>query len=104
MASNNQKNKVVPMVKAWRAKPTKRILLNRETGLYLAQSGQWSPEETDAKDFPSVFQALEFCCQYQISDAHLIFKFNTGQVDIPLCEPSYQEPADANLDPDLVTT
>jgi hypothetical protein len=88
------------MVKAWQSEPTKRILYNRETGLYLADSGQWSPDEEDAKDFPSVFQALEFCCQNQLGDAQLIFKFDNGQVCIPLGDPAIQEPMAANLDQD----
>ncbi len=95
------------MVKVWYSEPTKRILYNRETGQYLTDSGQWSADEDDAKDFPSVFQALEFCCQCQLSDAELIFKFGNGpnQVCIPLSDcPGAQEPMAANIDQDWAMT
>ncbi len=74
------------MVKSWHPEPTKRVVYNQETGCYLDAKGRWTDDEDKAKDFPSVFQALEFCCQNQITDAELVFKFGDGdcEVSIPI--------------------
>ncbi len=82
------------MVKTWQAEPTKRLIYDSHTGRYLTSAGKWTDEEEDAKNFHSVFQALEFCCENQIDDAELVFKFgeNECQVSIPITDyPNGQE-------------
>ncbi len=76
------------MVKKWHPEPAKKLIYNSETGQYLTAHGDWTGDEKAAKDFPSVFQALEFCCQWQVSNAELIFKFEDGRYEasIPLAD------------------
>ncbi len=76
------------MVKAWRPEPVKKLIFNAQTGLYLTPNGQWTTDEEQAKDFPSIFQALEFCVQCNLTDAELIFKFGDGhyEASLPISE------------------
>ncbi len=70
------------MVKTWHPEPIKRLVLNRVTGQYLTETGQWTGQEENAKDFPSVFQALEFCAQCQLTDADLVLKLSGGDCEV----------------------
>ncbi len=81
------------MVKKWRPEPAKKLICNSCTGQYLTANGDWTGDEENAKDFPSVFQALEFCCQCQVTDAELIFKFEDGRYEasIPLSDCARQQ-------------
>lgn len=72
------------MVKFWCSKSIKRLVCNPHNGQYLTPAGQWTKDETQAKNFPSIFQALEFCCERQVNDAELVFKFQDGRSDVTL--------------------
>ena len=61
--------------------PIKRLVLHGVTGEYLTETGHWTGQVEEAKDFPSVFQALEFCCQCQLTDADLVLKLSGGNCE-----------------------
>ena len=63
-----------------------RILLQqKDTGLYLENSGVWSPSSREAKDFVSSTAAIEFCVTHRIhKGVHLVLKFDEHKYDIVL--------------------
>lgn len=62
-----------------------RILLQeKETGLYLKDVGNWTPEPTAAMDFLSSTRAIDFCVANKISGVQLVLKFEEQLHDIVL--------------------
>ena len=62
-----------------------RILLQQKnTGLYLKDSGVWIHSAADATDFLSSTKAIAFCATKKISGAQIVLKFDEQHYDIVL--------------------
>lgn len=83
--SKNLSHSLYPViVKSEQLKPTKRCLRQPESRRYLTPNGGWSPDIGQARDFPSIFQALEVCCREQMHSAELVFHFGDGRYELSL--------------------
>ena len=60
-----------------------RILLQqKETGLYFKDVGSWTINTSEAMDFLNSTAAIDFCVTNNISDVHLVLKFDEQKYDI----------------------
>ncbi len=60
-----------------------RILLQqKETGLYFKDVGSWTHNTSEAIDFLNSTAAIDFCVTNNISDVHLVLKFDEQKYDI----------------------
>jgi hypothetical protein len=62
-----------------------RILLqHKATGLYFKDIDGWSHSTSDAMDFLSSSEAIDFCVANKISNVQLVLKFEEQRYDIVL--------------------
>jgi len=60
-----------------------RILLQQKnTGLYLKDSGVWLHDAAEATDFLSSTKAIAYCAAHKISGVQLVLKFDEHHYDI----------------------
>jgi hypothetical protein len=62
----------------------KILLQQRESGLYLRELGDWTPDAGQAMDFLSSTRAIDFCAAHRIGDVQLVLKFEEQLYDIVL--------------------
>ncbi|TAL02870.1 MAG: hypothetical protein EPO07_06895 [Verrucomicrobia bacterium] len=62
----------------------KILLQQRESGLYLRELGDWTPDAGQAMDFLSSTRAIDFCATHRIGDVQLVLKFEEQSYDIVL--------------------
>jgi hypothetical protein len=57
-------------------------LQNKETGLYLQDTDNWSRISQEAMDFVSSTAAIDFCMGRKINNVHLVLKFEEQNYQI----------------------
>ena len=67
-----------------------RILLQQiESGFYYSETGGWSPDSAEARDFLNSTAAIDFCLAERISGIQLVLKFpeEKHEIVIPVLPP-----------------
>lgn len=62
------------------------VLQHRQTGSYFAAIGQWTPSSTEAFNFMSSTQAMEFCLDNSFEDVDVVLKFEKEKYEIVMQE------------------
>ena len=85
------------MVNAIRLNPVKQLLRNRQTGLFLAEGGDWTPDESHAATFKSLVEVLQASKQHQIEASDVLLKFAGERYDVclPLCSREADQACDS---------
>lgn len=75
----------------------KVLLQHKESGLYLKDVGFTTPSASDAMDFLSSTQAIEFCSAHKITGMQIVLRFDEQHYDIvlPMMAERYSTPARA---------
>jgi len=78
----------------------KVLLQHKETGLYLKEVGVTTADRSEAMDFLSSTQAIEFCSAHRIAGVQIVLRFDEQHFDIVLPmamnhRPSHTRPAPA---------
>jgi hypothetical protein len=60
----------------------KILVQNCLTHLYFKSPGEWSPNSSEAKGFPSSEQAIIYCMQQRIPAVQVVLKFDPDRYDI----------------------
>ena len=58
----------------------RRLLKNLRTCEYFAR-GRWTPDPSQAQDFPDSGQAINTCLRYHLTDVELVLQLNAGPED-----------------------
>ncbi len=62
----------------------KVLLQHKESGLYLKEAGITTPNASDAMEFLSSTQAIEFCSSHKIPGMQIVLRFDEQHYDIVL--------------------
>ena len=62
----------------------KVLLQHKESGLYLKERGVTTDNRTEALDFLSSTQAIEFCATHKITGMQIVLRFDEQHFDIVL--------------------
>ena len=62
----------------------KVLLQHKESGLYLKEHGVTTSNRTEAMDFLSSTQAIEFCTAHKITGMQIVLRFDEQHYDIVL--------------------
>jgi len=62
----------------------KVLLQHKESGLYLKEHGVTTDNRTEAMDFLSSTQAIEFCAAHKITGMQIVLRFDEQHFDIVL--------------------
>ena len=62
----------------------KVLLQHKESGLYLKERGVTTDNRTEAMDFLSSTQAIEFCAAHKINGMQIVLRFDEQHFDIVL--------------------
>jgi hypothetical protein len=60
----------------------KILVQNCLNHLYLKSVSEWTPEVTEAKNFPTSEQAIAYCSEHQIPAVQVVLKFDYDRYDI----------------------
>ena len=62
----------------------KVLLQHKESGLYIKEHGITTGDRTEAMDFLSSTQAIEFCATHKITGMQIVLRFDEQRFDIVL--------------------
>ena len=60
----------------------KILVQNCLNHLYLKSLSEWTPESSEAKEFPTSENALAFCTEHQIPAVQVVLKFEYDRYDV----------------------
>jgi hypothetical protein len=66
-------------------KRLKRLIVDCDTGQFLAPEGKWTPNEGEALEFSDTTSAIVACGALGIKTAQVLLRF--GKTRQPLCDP-----------------
>jgi hypothetical protein len=65
----------------------KRLIVHRETGLFLKEDGNWTSAESEAMDFQDLITLLTGCARHRLKNAEVLIRFidlPRGDIRLPL--------------------
>ncbi len=58
------------------------LVQSKETQLFLGQDQDWTQERSQAKDFGSAAEALDYCLKNQIRQIRIVLDFGNAEYDL----------------------
>ncbi len=62
----------------------RRVIQHKGTGLYLMESGQWTPDLDQAHQLPNILAAVRLARALNPREIELVLKFEDGNYDLRL--------------------